>query len=135
VKNNILCSKCDGEGFFHNNICEKCHGEGTLDWIENVVGKSYPISYNDINNLNIKSTVSFIDRNLNKIIEPFIGHFMDSVTISKIINLIDSFLSRISQRFIITDFIIDNDPPYSNKINIKFKIFKTHEAISIILTL
>jgi len=54
----IICSQCHGTGKPNNNKinykdpflrvpkdCDKCYGSGKLDWIENIVGKEKPISY------------------------------------------------------------------------------------------
>jgi len=45
----VVCSKCKGKGSFWSGklqdgavTCSKCNGHGILDWIENIMGKSFP---------------------------------------------------------------------------------------------
>ena len=45
----VVCSKCNGKGDVPSRwdsipveMCDKCHGHGILDWIENIMGKTFP---------------------------------------------------------------------------------------------
>ena len=37
---NIICNKCNGNGYINNFICDKCIGDGKVNWVENVTGKN-----------------------------------------------------------------------------------------------
>jgi len=47
----MICPKCDGEPVFKKDgamaVCGKCWGSGKLDFVENVVGKKKPFSFDD----------------------------------------------------------------------------------------
>ena len=65
----VVCDKCEGKGIVEKGyLCSKCLGIGKLDWIENVVGKSFN-----------KSFIYFDFDVTNNILEEIAGRFRDVI--------------------------------------------------------
>lgn len=41
----VVCSRCEGEGWNHYDVCPKCQGRGITDWVSNAMSADATATY------------------------------------------------------------------------------------------
>ncbi len=56
----VVCSRCEGEGWTHYDVCPKCQGRGITDWVSNAMSAdataTYCVSSSSVSSLSMSST-------------------------------------------------------------------------------
>jgi hypothetical protein len=52
----VVCSRCEGEGWTHYDVCPKCQGRGITDWVSNAMSVDATTSITYYSSSSISST-------------------------------------------------------------------------------